>query len=150
MRPGTPPCPPSPHVRGRLGPPFLPRVAWTGAEAMPYVPTLLTHHRFWMQATWYFQSFWSTFMRLWAALRMMKVSPCVGGCHVRGSPLLPPGRSVPGEVGGNGALLSGPSAPGSGPFPKGVETRPPEVSIMVLWGSLSGPSAPGDCPCTGW
>ena len=50
-------------------------------------------------------------MRLWAlvtsALRMMKVSPCVGGCHVRGSPLLPPGRSVPGGVGGNGALLSG-------------------------------------------
>ena len=58
---------------------------------MPHVPTLLTHHRFWMQATWYFQSFWSTFMRLWAlvtsALRMMKVSPCVGGCHVRGFPL---------------------------------------------------------------
>ena len=28
-------------------------------------------------------------MRLWAlvtsALRMMKVSPCVGGCHIRGS-----------------------------------------------------------------
>ena len=33
-----------------------------------------------------------------SALRMMKVSPCVGGCHVRGSPLLPPGRSVPGGV----------------------------------------------------
>ena len=65
--------------------------------------------------------------RRWAlvtsALRMMKVSPCVGGCHVRGSPLLPPGRSVPGGVGGNGALLSGPSAPGSGPFPE-AERRP--------------------------
>ena len=32
---GTPPCPPSPHVRGRLGPPFLPRVAWTGASGGP-------------------------------------------------------------------------------------------------------------------
>ena len=62
-------------------------------------------------------------MRLWAlvtsALRMMKVSPCVGGCHVRGSPLLPLGRSVPGKVGGNGALLSG-----SGPFPEGETSRP--------------------------
>ena len=61
---------------------------------------------------------------------MMKVSPCVGGCHIRGSPLLPPGRSVPAGVGGNGALLSGPSAPGSGPFPEGVDhgetSRPPE------------------------
>ena len=47
--------------------------------------------------------------------------PCVGGCHVRGSALLPPGRSVPEGVGGNGALLSGPSAPGSGPFPEGVD-----------------------------
>ena len=82
-------------------------------------------HRFWMQATWYFQSFWSTFMRLWAlvtsALRMMKVCPCVGGCHVRASPLLPP-RAGPRHLG-------------------------------VGWccgGSLSGPSAPGDCPCTGW
>ena len=56
-----------------------------------------------------------------SALRMMKVSPCVGGCHVRGSPLLPPGRSVPATVGGNGALLSGPSAPGSGPFLEGVD-----------------------------
>ena len=66
----------------------------------------------------------------------MKVSPCVGGCHVRGSPLLPPGRSVPGGVGGNGALLSGPSAHGSGPFPEGVDrgetSRPPEVSIIRL------------------
>ena len=84
-------------------------------------------------------------MRLWAlvtsALRM-KVSPCVGGCHVRGSPLLPPGRSVPGGGWGNGALLSGPSAPGSGPFPESVDrgetSRPPEVSIIRL--PLSGPS----------
>ena len=78
-------------------------------------------------------------MRLWAlvtsALRMMKVSPCVGGCHVRGSPLLPPGRSVPGRVGGNGALLSGPSAPGSGPFPEGVDcgetSRPPRPGAVT-------------------
>ena len=38
-------------------------------------------------------------MRLWAlvtsALRMMKVSPCVGGCHVRGSPLLPSAPGTP-------------------------------------------------------
>ena len=70
------------------------------------MPTLLTHHRFWMQATWYFQSFGSTFMRLWAlvtsALRMMKVSPCVGGCHVRGSHLPPQGGPCLGGLGGMG------------------------------------------------
>ena len=100
-------------------------------------------------------------MRLWAlvtsALRMMKVSPCVGGCHVRaqGVPCL-------GGLGGMGPSYQGPRH-WSGPFPDCEETsRPPEVSIirlplsgpsapggrLVLWGSLSGPSAPGDCPCT--
>ena len=148
---------------------FLPQ--YSCAEAMPYV-TLLTHHRFWMQATWYFQSFGSTFMRLWAlvtsALRMMKVSPCVGGCHVRGSHLPPPRRSVPGGVGGMGPSYQGPRHLGVAPSLRmsTTERRPGRrrVSIiplplsgpsalgggLVLWGSLSGPSAPGDCPCPGF
>ena len=75
-------------------------------------------------------------MRLWHRLEDDEG----GGCHVRGSPLLLPGRSVPGRVGGNGALLSGPSAPGSGPFAEQT-SRPPEVSIIRL--PLSGPLARG-------
>ena len=60
-----------------------------------------------------------------SALRMMKVSLCVEGL--------------------GGALLSGPSAPGSGPVCEGVDrgeaSRPPKVSIIRL--PLSRPSAPG-------
>ena len=80
---------------------------------MPYVPTLLTHQPVLDAGHLVFPVFLEHFYApVGLALRMMKVSPCVGGCHVRGSPLLPPERSVPGGVGGNGALLSGPSAPG--------------------------------------
>ena len=46
----------------------------------------------------------------------------------RRSPLLPPGRSVPGGVGGNGALQG---------VDRGETSRPPEVSIIRLprmWG----------------
>ena len=65
-------------------------------------------------------------------------------------------RSVPGKVGGNGALLSGPSAPGSGPFPERVDhgEAPPEVSIIPLppqggWccgGPSQGPQHLGTAP----
>ena len=74
-------------------------------------------------------------MRLWAlvtsALRMMKVSPCVGGCHVRGSPLLPPNRSVPRGVGGNGAY--------QGPGHLGVA---PSLRVLTAVGGLHHPPAP--------
>ena len=97
-------------------------------------------------------------MRLWALVTSAFEDD--EGFPLRGSPLLPPGRSVPGGVGGSGALLSGPSAPGSGPVPEGVGgvqaaggLHHPPAPIRALgggWGSFSGPSAPGDRPCTCW
>ena len=68
----------------------------------------------------------------------------VGDIRLAKIPPSSPKRSVP-------ALLSGPSAPGSGPVPEGVDrgeaSRPPEVSIIRL--PLSGPSAPGGGWCCG-
>ena len=76
-------------------------------------------------------------MRLWAlvtsALRMMKVSPCVGGCHVR--VLLPPRPFRAWEGWGEW----GP--PIRALRNCGETSRPPEVSIIRL--PLSGPLAPG-------
>ena len=106
-------------------------------------------------------------MRLWAlvtsALRMMKVSPCVGGCHVRGSPLLPL-QGVPclGGLGGMGPSYQGPHTFGtwSGLFLRVfLSQRSPSslgaVGVLLralgTWGLPAGehPEVPHQCPRMG-
>ena len=127
------------------------------------MPTLLTHHRFWMQATWYFQSFWSTFMRLWALVTsVLRMFPLCRRLPRQGFPPAPPKAFRAwggwGEWGPPIRALS----TWEWPLPLNVLTAERRlgrrVSIIrlplsgsapggrLVLGSLSGPSAPGTAP----
>ena len=81
--------------------------------------------------------------------------PVVSAAATSGFPLLRPGRSVPGGVGGNAASYQGPWHLGVAPSDVqagGLHHPPAPIRALGTWGQAGavGPSRIRDCPCTGW